>query len=89
MTAWEGREQPSVRQGRALTEVDAAEALGLKVATLRAWRHSKKGPQFVKFGRAVRYLVSDLDAFVEASRVDTHRMPSATVVADEGVGRAA
>lgn len=56
---------------RAITEGEAAELLGLKVATLRAWRHNKKGPRFVKYGRAVRYLPDDLTAFIEASRVDT------------------
>ena len=49
---------------KAITEQDAADRLGLSVATLRAWRHRRKGPAFVRFGRAVRYLTSDLDAFV-------------------------
>lgn len=52
----------------ALTETDAAARLGLKVATLRAWRHQRRGPAFVRFGRAIRYLASDLDEFVNANR---------------------
>ena len=56
---------------RAITETEAAESLGLSVATLRAWRHRHTGPNFVRFGRAVRYLPADLDAFIAASRVDT------------------
>lgn len=56
---------------RAITEVEAAESLGLSVATLRAWRHRNTGPRFVRFGRAVRYLHTDLDSFIAASRVDT------------------
>lgn len=57
---------------RAITEGEAAENLGLSVATLRAWRHRHTGgPRFVRFGRAVRYLPADLDAFIAASRVDT------------------
>ena len=56
---------------RALTEREVAELLGLSVATLRAWRHRGKGPRFLRLGRSVRYLPSDLDDFVRASAVDT------------------
>ncbi len=51
-----------------LTELDAAARLGLKVATLRAWRHQGKGPAFVRLGRAIRYLPSDVEEFVRANR---------------------
>jgi predicted DNA-binding transcriptional regulator AlpA len=51
-----------------LTEPEAAARLGLKVATLRAWRHQKKGPPFLRLGRAIRYLSSDLDEFVQENR---------------------
>ena len=51
-----------------LTEKHAAERLGLKVATLRAWRHQGRGPAFVRLGRAVRYLPSDLGEFLRANR---------------------
>ena len=51
-----------------LTEREAATRLGLKVATLRAWRHQGKGPAFLRLGRAIRYLLSDLDEFVQANR---------------------
>lgn len=56
---------------RALTEREVAELLGLSVATLRAWRHRGKGPRFLRLGRSVRYLPSDVDDFVQASAVDT------------------
>ena len=56
---------------RALTEREVAELLGLSVATLRAWRHRGKGPRFLRLGRSVRYLPSDLADFVRASAVDT------------------
>jgi excisionase family DNA binding protein len=56
---------------RALTEREVAELLGLSVATLRAWRHRGKGPRFLRLGRSVRYLPSDVDDFVRASAVDT------------------
>lgn len=55
----------------ALTESQVAEQLGLSVATLRAWRHRGKGPRFLRFGRAVRYLPADLETFIGASAVDT------------------
>jgi len=51
-----------------LTEWDAAARLGLKVATLRAWRHQGKGPAFVRLGRAIRYLPSDVEKFLRANR---------------------
>lgn len=51
-----------------LTEVEAATRLGLKVATLRAWRRQGRGPAFVQLGRAIRYLPSDLDEFLTANR---------------------
>ena len=51
-----------------LTEADAAARLGLKVATLRAWRHQGKGPTFVRLGRAIRYLASDIDEFLRLNR---------------------
>jgi len=56
---------------RALTEREVAERLGLSVATLRAWRHRGKVPRFLRLGRSVRYLPSDVDDFVRASAVDT------------------
>jgi predicted DNA-binding transcriptional regulator AlpA len=51
-----------------LTEADAAARLGLKVAPLRAWRHQGRGPAFVRLGRAIRYLASDIDEFLAANR---------------------
>ncbi|WP_275393912.1 MerR family transcriptional regulator [Aliiroseovarius sp. Z3] len=33
------------------------------------WRHRRVGPAFVKFGRRVKYLGTDLNAFVEENRV--------------------
>ena len=59
------------RRLAALTERQVAQQLGLSVATLRAWRHRGKGPRFLRLGRSVRYLPSDVDEFVRASAVDT------------------
>lgn len=56
-----------------LTESEAATRLGLKVATLRAWRQKGKGPAYVRLGRAVRYLMTDVDDFIQSNR----QVPSA------------
>jgi predicted DNA-binding transcriptional regulator AlpA len=58
-------------QSQALNETDVAKRLGLSVATLRAWRLKRKGPRFVRFGRAVRYLASDVDRFIQSSLVES------------------
>ena len=64
------RSDMSDHHSQALTEHAVAKQLGLSVATLRAWRLKGKGPRFVRFGRAVRYLAADVERFVEASVVD-------------------
>lgn len=51
-----------------LTEIEAAGRLGLKVATLRAWRHQRRGPAYVRLGRAIRYLAIDIDDFLNSNR---------------------
>ena len=61
----------ATRRPAALTERQVAEQFGLSVATRRAWRHRGKGPRFLRLGRSVRYLPSDVDEFVRASAVDT------------------
>ena len=64
------------QSARALTEREVAELLGLSVATLRAWRHRGNGPRFLRLGRSVRYLPSDVADFVRASAVDTTSVSS-------------
>jgi predicted DNA-binding transcriptional regulator AlpA len=51
-----------------LDEHEAAARLNLKVATLRRWRWSGRGPPFIKLGGAVRYLPADVAAFIRHSR---------------------
>ncbi len=63
-------------RARALTEREVADMLGLSVATLRAWRHRGRGPRFLRLGRSVRYLPSDVADFVRASAVDTTSVSS-------------
>jgi hypothetical protein len=56
-----------------VTERVAAGRLGLKVSTLRAWRGLGRGPAYVRLGRAVRYLPTDLEEFLRANRRDIGR----------------
>jgi predicted DNA-binding transcriptional regulator AlpA len=49
---------------QALTERETAHVLKLSRSTLRAWRRAERGPRFVRFGRAVRYLESDVAEYV-------------------------
>ena len=54
----------------ALTEGQVADRLGISAAVLRAWRLSGRGPRFCRFGRAVRYLDSDIERFMAECTVD-------------------
>jgi len=47
-----------------IDEHAAAAALGVRVATMRAWRLNGRGPAFVRVGRCVRYRPSVLSAFI-------------------------
>lgn len=35
------------------------------------WRHRRVGPPWVKFGRSVKYIGSDLNKWIEANRMAT------------------
>ncbi len=50
-----------------MTVKQASEYLGLAVSTLNKWRCHGGGPVFVKMGRAVRYRVVDLEAYISYS----------------------
>lgn len=50
-----------------MTTKEAAMWLGLKSNTLEVWRVYGKGPKFLKMGRAVRYRLEDLNAYLETS----------------------
>jgi predicted DNA-binding transcriptional regulator AlpA len=41
--------------------------LGLSEQTLANWRATRRGPRFVKVGSAVRYLESDIAAWLAAN----------------------
>ncbi len=59
------------RRPRLLTVAEASEYLGLSKSTLNKWRCIGEGPSFRKLGRAIRYLQTDLDAFIEAQHFDS------------------
>lgn len=54
-----------------INEVEAAKYLGLCVATLRAWRSTRRvNLRYHKIGRAVRYRIEDLEAFLQSSAME-------------------
>ena len=55
---------------RLLNELEVAERLNMRVATLRRWRFAGKPPAYVKVGAAVRYRPCDIEAFVISGRID-------------------
>jgi excisionase family DNA binding protein len=48
-----------------LTTTQAAQYLNLSPNSLNQWRNLKKGPLFIKLGKAVRYSTRELDAYLE------------------------
>ena len=52
-----------------LSEVYAAELLGISTRTLQAWRTKGIGPNYVRVGRAVRYRRGDLLEYIASSTV--------------------
>jgi excisionase family DNA binding protein len=52
-----------------LTNEQAAEYLGVTVATLNVWRSTKKyNIPFYKAGKNIRYKLTDLKQFIESTR---------------------
>ena len=56
-----------------LCEKETAKFLGVAVQTLRNWRHLRKGPPYVKLGRAVRYRDNDLNVYIEKNRINPEK----------------
>ncbi len=54
-----------------VTEEVASEITGYSMPTLRKWRTYKKGPQYYKIEKSVRYKVQDLIEFMGKDRVLT------------------
>jgi len=54
---------------RYLREREVSQQYGFSMKTLQLWRWQGRGPAYCKVGASVRYLVADLDAFMEQGRV--------------------
>jgi hypothetical protein len=53
-----------------LQEKQAAKLLAQKPQTLTKWRSRRRGPAYCKLGGKIRYRLCDLNAFIEAGRID-------------------
>jgi predicted DNA-binding transcriptional regulator AlpA len=49
-----------------LNERQVADYLNMSVASVRKWRLFRKGPKFVKLGRAIRYRRIDVEAWLSS-----------------------
>jgi predicted DNA-binding transcriptional regulator AlpA len=54
-----------------IREREAARYLDMSVAWLRQGRMRGRGPSYIRAGRAIRYRTADLDAWLQAHRVET------------------
>jgi predicted DNA-binding transcriptional regulator AlpA len=53
-----------------LSNLEAAEFLGMSPDTLPRWRWAGIGPAYLKVGRSIKYRRADLEAFLEKSKVE-------------------
>jgi len=63
------RHEILVGNATALNEKQVARLLNISVALLRKWRRGKDGPRWLKLGRVVRYLATDIDAWLETRAI--------------------
>ena len=52
-----------------LAERDSAVYIGFRPPALKAWRREGRGPAYIRVNRSIRYRVADLDAWLDAHRV--------------------
>ncbi len=60
----------NIANGQSMDEKQASKFLNVAVQTLRNWRHRRKGPVYVKLGRSVRYLLADLENYIQGRRIN-------------------
>jgi hypothetical protein len=53
-----------------LTEIAVAEMLSIGVQSLRNQRSNGRGLPYLKFGKAVRYCMEDIDKYLAARRIE-------------------
>jgi hypothetical protein len=56
-----------------LNEHEAASILGLAVQTMRNARHARAGCPYIKIGRSVRYLLSDVEDYLMKNRIEPEK----------------
>ena len=56
---------------RHLTQGELAERWRISPRTLERWRWLRLGPQYIKIGGRVVYLLGDIEAFETAKRAET------------------
>ena len=59
-----------------VTTKELAELIGVPVATLNNWRSIGRGPRSFRLGRAVKYLVADVAAWIEQQQQADDRYQS-------------
>jgi predicted DNA-binding transcriptional regulator AlpA len=70
---------------RLLSETQVEKLYGLNRRTLQHWRLTGRGPTYRKLGKSVRYLETDIHAFLDAGK---RRSTSVSLADAEPVGRA-
>jgi len=59
--------------GDLVEEAAAARHVARSVRTLQQWRYRGEGPPYIKAGKAVRYSLRDLDAWLVEHRVEPRK----------------
>jgi len=57
-------------QDKGLKESEASRFTGFSVFTLQKWRCQGRGPSYLKIGRSIRYLLSDLKKFMAEHKIE-------------------
>lgn len=60
-------------QVKFITEKELAQITGFALQTIRNWRHVRRGPNYVKISRAVRYDYAEVMLFMNSRRVNLER----------------
>ena len=71
-----------------LNERDAAKILAVSVAALRRWRRERRGPQFVRCERCVRYALDELSRFVALNSSGNEKTADSQSAAKRGMRNA-
>ena len=58
-----------LRADEHIGEEAATRLMGLSKFTLRNYRHLRKGPPYVRIGRAIRYRVGDILDFLDSRKI--------------------